>query len=258
MIYNSHRDGWFHGKQFLATASQIRAARALIGAKQSDLAKAAGISLATLNNIERGVGDPRTSTLDAIVGALDGAGIEFSADILSESIRLRRLERPPSFDSLSGSQRVLELLSPRALIRIDRILFFARHSTAGGGAEAAGRGFATICMLLEGANRTVLLDQVPFTMANASRAAEVAGIMLGAFSFHRDSIYYLGSVLEDTTAGTLSEVVSRLRRMEWRPLTHPAEFFAPFDDWEGRLLEFAGREGHPLRDLLALFSPRPQ
>ena len=113
-------------------------------------------------------------------------------------------------------------------------------------------------MMLEGANRTVLLDQVPFTMANTSRAAEVAGIMLGAFSFHRDSIYYLGSVLEDTTAGTLSEVVSRLRRMEWRPLTHPAEFFASFDDWEGRLMEFAGREGHPLRDLLALFSPRPQ
>jgi transcriptional regulator with XRE-family HTH domain len=242
----------------LTTASQIRAARALIGAKQSDLAKAAGISLATLNNIERGVGDPRTSTLDAIVGALDGAGIEFSADQLSESIRLRRLERPPAFDSLSGSQRVLELLSPRALIRVDRILFFARHSSAGGTMDEAGRGFPTICMLLEGPNRTVLLDQVPFTMANASRAAEVAGIMLGAFSFHRDSIFHHGSVLEDTTKGTLSEVVSRLRRMEWRPLTHPAEFFASFDDWEGRLMGFASREGHPLRDLLALFSPRLQ
>ncbi len=256
MIYNSDRDGWFHGKQFLASASQIRAARALIGAKQSDLARAAGISLATLNNIERGVGDPRSSTLEAIVGALDGAGIELSADALSESIRLRRLERPPSFDSLSGSQRVLELLSPRALNKVEKILFFARHSS-GGAAEGAARPSATICIMLEGPNRTVLLDQVPFTMANASRAAEVAGIMLGAFGFHRERVFHLGTVLEDTTAGTLSEVISRLRRMEWQPLAHPAEFFAPFDDWDGRLMGFAAREGHPLRDLLALFSPPP-
>ena len=62
--------GW---NAVLITSSQIRAARAIINAKQSELAKAAGISLATLNNIERGVGDPRTSTLDAIERALPSA-----------------------------------------------------------------------------------------------------------------------------------------------------------------------------------------
>ena len=71
--------------------SQIRAARALIGAKQSDLARAAGVSLATLNNIERGVGDPRSSTLERIETALAGAGVEFADDAERET-RTGRLE----------------------------------------------------------------------------------------------------------------------------------------------------------------------
>ena len=60
----------------MISPGQIRAARSIIGVKQSDLAKASGISLATLNNIERGVGDPRASTLDAIESALQDAGVE--------------------------------------------------------------------------------------------------------------------------------------------------------------------------------------
>jgi predicted transcriptional regulator len=59
------------------TPAQIRAARALIGWKQVDLAKAAGISEITLKNIERGVVDPRVSTIDAIQKAFDAAGVIF-------------------------------------------------------------------------------------------------------------------------------------------------------------------------------------
>lgn len=236
------------------TPSQLRAARALIGAKQSDLAKAAGISLATLNNIERGVGDPRTSTLVAIVQALAGAGVEFADDPLSESVRLRRLERPAAFESLSASRRVLELLGPQSLTPVNRILFFARHGREPN--SPAGQGHPVVCVLIEGVNRSVLFDQVPFTVANASRAAEVAGIMLGAFGFHRDAVFHLDRVLEDTTAGLLAEVAARLHAIPWRPLEHPSAFFALFDDWD-RLLAFAEREGHPMADLAALFSPRP-
>jgi transcriptional regulator with XRE-family HTH domain len=57
--------------------AQIRAARSLIGWKQSDLAKASGISLTALNNIERGAADPRASTLQAIEHALERAGVVF-------------------------------------------------------------------------------------------------------------------------------------------------------------------------------------
>ena len=57
---------------------QIRGARALIGMRQRDLASAAGISLATLNNIERNVmTNSRYNTITAIQVALENAGIIF-------------------------------------------------------------------------------------------------------------------------------------------------------------------------------------
>jgi len=61
----------------MITVKQIRAARMLLEWKQFDLANAAKVSLATLNNIERQVTDPRVSTLNSISHALESAGIEF-------------------------------------------------------------------------------------------------------------------------------------------------------------------------------------
>lgn len=58
---------------------QIRAARSMLGLTQSDLAKASGLSTTGLNNIERGIADPKASTLRAIQGALEEAGIVFLA-----------------------------------------------------------------------------------------------------------------------------------------------------------------------------------
>ena len=89
----------------MITAGQIRAARSLLGAKQSDLAKASGISLATINNIERGIGDPRTSTLQAIETALQDAGVEISENSLAKTITLNILYRPKISDTFSASQK---------------------------------------------------------------------------------------------------------------------------------------------------------
>lgn len=234
------------------TASQIRAARALIGAKQSELARAAGISLATLNNVERGVGDPRTSTLNAIEQALETAGVEFAEDPVSEVVRLRRLERPAAFDTLSASQRILELLGPKSLTRPDKVLFFARRPRPGE-AEASPR----VCLLVEAESRSILFDQVGFTLANGSRVAEVAGILLWAVSALKGRLYYLDQVLDDTTAVELPEAVARLHAMPWLPLEHPAAFFDVFDDWNALGRRFADREGHPMRILAAAFSGSP-
>jgi transcriptional regulator with XRE-family HTH domain len=247
----------------VVSPSQIRAARSLIGIKQSDLAHGAGISLATLNNIERGIGDPRTSTLEAIERALTGAGIEFASDAVSETVKLRRLDRPTAYETLFASQRVLELLGGRALTPVEKVLLFARRPREGAGAPSWEDRRATtrapdeeprICLLIEGRNRAVLFDQVQFNVASVGRAAEVAAIVLWAFSFHKDGLYYLEQVLDDTTAGDLPEVVARLRGLAWRPLHHPADFFNVFDDWDRRLKPMAEREGHPMRELAALFS----
>lgn len=61
----------------MITPAQIRAARALIGWKQSDLAKASGVSEISVKNIERGATDPRASTLSAVQSAFDKAGVVF-------------------------------------------------------------------------------------------------------------------------------------------------------------------------------------
>jgi transcriptional regulator with XRE-family HTH domain len=61
----------------MITAEQIKAARALLNWKQSDLARESGISLPSINNIERAVGSPRVDTLVSIQNALQSAGIEF-------------------------------------------------------------------------------------------------------------------------------------------------------------------------------------
>lgn len=61
----------------MITPAQIRAARALIGWKQTDLATAAGVSEMSIKNIERGITDPRVSTLMAMQRALESAGVVF-------------------------------------------------------------------------------------------------------------------------------------------------------------------------------------
>lgn len=62
----------------MITIEHIRAGRAILGLKQSDLAKKAGISISTLNNIERRIQtDPKISTLHAIQRALEIEGVRF-------------------------------------------------------------------------------------------------------------------------------------------------------------------------------------
>lgn len=61
----------------MLTAAQIRAARAMLGWKQTDLAKAADISEMSVKKIEAGSVDPRVSTIAAIQSAFESAGIVF-------------------------------------------------------------------------------------------------------------------------------------------------------------------------------------
>lgn len=60
----------------MMTPAQIRAARSLLGWKQTDLAQAAGVSEISVKNIERGATDARGSTLGKIQTAFEAAGLE--------------------------------------------------------------------------------------------------------------------------------------------------------------------------------------
>jgi predicted transcriptional regulator len=74
----------------MITARQIRAARALLGWSQQQLADKATVSLNALARLEKGSVDSRVSTVAAVQKALVKAGIEFlSADQKGEGIRLK-------------------------------------------------------------------------------------------------------------------------------------------------------------------------
>jgi predicted transcriptional regulator len=59
----------------MLTPDQIRAARALLGWKQSDLASASGVSTVAVKNIEAGRTDARASTLSKLETAFNEAGV---------------------------------------------------------------------------------------------------------------------------------------------------------------------------------------
>lgn len=62
----------------MISAPQIRAARALLGWSQDELAEASGVSLPTIRRME-GLGPDRSSAgnVDAVTKALVGAGVAF-------------------------------------------------------------------------------------------------------------------------------------------------------------------------------------
>lgn len=66
----------------MITAAQLRAARALLGIDQRQLASLAGVSLPTVQRMEASEGTVRgkIESLTRIVGALEAAGIDLIAD----------------------------------------------------------------------------------------------------------------------------------------------------------------------------------
>ena len=62
----------------MMTAAQLRASRALLGIDQKDLAALSGVSLATIQRMEKSDGNVRgvVDSLTKVVEALDHAGVE--------------------------------------------------------------------------------------------------------------------------------------------------------------------------------------
>jgi transcriptional regulator with XRE-family HTH domain len=76
-------------------SSQIRAARALLGWSQGELARAAAVGLATLQRIEQneGVLKGNFSTILKIQKALEKAGIQFTDDEAGEiGVRMKAIK----------------------------------------------------------------------------------------------------------------------------------------------------------------------
>ena len=85
----------------MITASQMRAARALLGIDQKTLARLAGISVPTVQRMEASEGNVRgiVDSLTKVVTALDAAGVELiGQNVVSSAggrgVRLKRGDVP--------------------------------------------------------------------------------------------------------------------------------------------------------------------
>jgi len=87
----------------MITAAQMRAARALLGIDQRQLADLAGVSLPTIQRMEASTGNVRgiVDTLMKVVDALERAGVELIGDNAvsregGRGVRLRAPSLPPA------------------------------------------------------------------------------------------------------------------------------------------------------------------
>lgn len=88
----------------MITNLQIRAARQLLEWDQKTLAKACGLSLASVAALEQGRGSPRPSSWVAIQAAFEQVGIEFTPD---PGVRLRRQKY--HFQIFEGYESILKV-----------------------------------------------------------------------------------------------------------------------------------------------------
>lgn len=74
-----YRIGGMHVSILKVSIRQIKAARALLGWSQDELAECSGISIPTIKRLEAAEGEfgGRAETREAVVAALQKAGIEF-------------------------------------------------------------------------------------------------------------------------------------------------------------------------------------
>lgn len=72
---------------------QVKAARVMLGWSQTDLCKQAGISRATLLDIENDTGDPRRSSITAVEHAFAKAGVSFFEDGSHVGVRASKRRR---------------------------------------------------------------------------------------------------------------------------------------------------------------------
>ena len=61
----------------MVSPAQCRAARGLLGWNQQKLARQAGVGIVTVHQLESGISQPRSATIEVIRRAFEAAGVEF-------------------------------------------------------------------------------------------------------------------------------------------------------------------------------------
>mgnify|MGYP001160131936 FL=1 len=225
--------------------NMLKAARALLGVRQSELAKAAGISLATLNNFERGIGDPRASTIVAIEQSLIRSGISFTGDGEFEGVTLRKVQRPSTIDTFTASHQILKAFERSSLLNIQSIVFYRNAEFA-----SSKKHHQYVSLMINGNERTVIFDQVRLSLETISHAAEVSGILLAAVSMYPDALYYLPEFVSDTLRLSPPDAVEMIHETHREKLNDPADFFELFGLGSDTYARWLMVSDHPFQQLI--------
>ena len=225
--------------------NMLKAARALLGVRQSELAKAAGISLATLNNFERGIGDPRASTIVAIEQSLIRSGISFTGDGEFEGVTLRKVQRPSTIDTFTASHQILKAFERSSLLNIQSIVFYRNVETL-----PSEKHRQYVSLMIKGVERTIIFDQVRLSLETISHAAEVSGILLAAVSMYPDAIYYLPEFLSDTLRLPPPNAVEMVNETHREKLNDPADFLELFGLGADTYARWLMVSDHPFQKLI--------
>ncbi|NQY82899.1 MAG: helix-turn-helix transcriptional regulator [Alphaproteobacteria bacterium] len=162
----------------------IRAGRALIDTTQDDMAKAAKLSLATLNNIEREVAHPRQKTFDKIRLALADAGVNITVNDDVERVQftprgyIEEELGTPIRDTLS------RLMWQNSLLNVRRALFFSFEDD-----------FHRCGLYLEGRFRQVLYIGSGLNTRHRIGLAELAAVAIAARKELRNQVFFAENIL---------------------------------------------------------------
>lgn len=162
----------------------IRAGRALIDATQHDLAKAAKLSLATLNNIEREVAHPRQKTFDKIRLALADAGVTISADQDNQRVEFAAKDILADEAGTPIRTTLTRLMQRNNLLKVERILFFSYED-----------GYHRCGVFLEGSFRQVLYMGSGLDPRHRIGLAELAAAAIAARKELRDQVQFSSTIL---------------------------------------------------------------
>lgn len=218
----------------------IRAGRALIDATQHDMAKAAKLSLATLNNIEREVAHPRQSTFDKIRLALSDAGVTITANADVQQVEFvakGHLEDEPGVPIRTTLTR---LMHKNCLLKIRRILFFSYEED-----------FHRCGVFLDGAFRQLLYMGSGLDPRHRIGLAELAAAAIAARKELRDQVQFAAKIYsahERTLADNDFEAIAALEYD-----TDFRYFLDLFPESQAAIASAKVSDQHPLYHVLRIF-----
>ena len=225
-------------------AYQIRAGRALLGVTQQELASAAGISVASLNNIERNIAKPRTATLKMLQQVFFNAGISFEQNDAFQSIYFSRFGRPGSYDAELTYQQLMHYFSPDSLLKMKRIIFFTFDLPDNDDIE--------IGIVIETSRRIILLDHMKFSFKYAPRMELLGNVMLQIFTLYGAQTYFSTQHVKNVKHLKVDEFLNFLDANDYQKMKHPQQLFASLPDWQERMRLLLNIPDHPIKRLYAL------